>query len=174
MGRFWNLLAGAVLVAGSAQAEGFAVGDFTKLDVDTAAFQTGDFETLPNPRRLLVACLDCPRTAIVTLVLAEAEPDTESNLRKGIMSAEILQEVCDQAAGDVTCIDVKLVEVGDAVGWVTRTQSGDDRYLQTYELYLDGQKLNVQAVAESRDEADDIGSTTFATIVPRIVFGSEG
>lgn len=174
MWRFWTIVAAGTMLAGTAGAEGFAVKDLTTIEVDTAAFSTGDFETLPKTRRLMVACLDCPRTAVVTLELESGDPETESNLRDGILTSDILNEDCSAADGDVTCLDVEMIEVGNAIGWRTRTQVGLDRHLQTYELYLDGQKLNVQAIAESRDEADQIGDTAFGTIVPTIVLGTEG
>jgi len=174
MARTWMALA-MTLAGGAAYADGFAVSDLTTLDVDTSAFETGVFETLPKPERLMVACLECTRTVVVTLRLGTStDPEVEQNLRDGTMDLGTLKAACAAAQGAVTCVDVEMVQVGNAIGWVTRTQSAEDRHLMTYELYLDGETLDVQAIAETRDEADVVGKTAYDTIVPSIVLGTGG
>ena len=42
-----------------------------------AAFTTGEFEALPEPKRLMIACLECTRTAVVDLKLAPVDDETE-------------------------------------------------------------------------------------------------
>lgn len=175
MYRFSTVLVALSCGASMAAAEGFAVSDLTQFDVDTSAFISDGkgFDALPKARSLMVACLDCDHTAVVNFSLetvAPTELEVESQLREGTMTKAVLSEGC-AAAENITCIDADVVEVGMAVGWMTRTKVGEDRHLQTFAIYLDGQKLNVQAIAETRDEADAIGQAALETVVPEIVMG---
>jgi hypothetical protein len=161
-------LALALGPAVAAGAEGFATRDLTQVAVDTAAFTSGAFVALPEPRKLMIACLECSRTAVVNLRLAEAPGETEENLRTGIMTLADMQAACAAATG-VACLGVETAAVGPAVGWMTMTRSGADREIRTYELYLGGERLTIQAIAETREEADALGRTAFDLLAPQIV-----
>lgn len=164
------MAAGLACGSGAAAAEGFAVRDFTALDVDTTAFTSGVFEALPETDRLMIACLECDRTAVVDLKLATVDPETEQRLRSGEIAVADMERACSAAAtAAITCLDVASADLGKAVGWVTRTRSGSDREIMTYELFLDGDRLTIQAIAETREEADALGTLAYDLLAPRIV-----
>ena len=154
---------------GIAGAQGFLTRDLTTLEVDTAAFTTGEFEALPEPKRLMIACLECTRTAVVDLKLAPVDDETETRLRNGETSLADMEAACKAARGDVTCIGVEATKMGPAVGWMTMTRAGGDREVRTYELFLEGERLTIQAIAESREEADTLGLLAFEMLAPQIV-----
>lgn len=178
MARLSAALASLVLCAPMAMAQdGFAVQDLTTLDFDISGFSSGGkgFDALPKTQSLMVACLDCDHTAVVNVTLEAIPPeeaDREAQLRSGTLTRDILIEGC-KAAENITCFDADIIEMGGAIGWVTRTQSGEDRHLQTYAIFKGSEKLNMQAIAETREEADQIGQEALETILPGIVMGPD-
>lgn len=168
-------LALMAVAAGPIGAEGFARNDLMALDVDLSAFTTGAFEALPQSGQLMIACLECARTAVVSLKIEGVPADSAAAFADMALYVEALQAACETAreggggGGKVACLEVSPIALGGAAGWTMATQSGQDREIRTYDLILGTEQLTIRAIAETRDEADAIGRTAYEQLAPVIV-----
>lgn len=158
--------------ASGALGQGFAVSDMAEVEVDTSLFTSGEFVALPKQNRLLVACLECKRTSVVELKMTEGGSEDEADLRMGRITFADMQGACQAAQDSPVCLGVETAQLGEAIGWVTMTRVGINREIRTYELFQGGQRLTIQAIAETREEADALGRIAFDHIAPQIIGGN--
>lgn len=159
----------AASLAAPALTQGFPLRDMAEIQVDPSAFTSGVFVSLPRKDRLMIACLECDRTAVVGLKIGPADADTVASLRSGTLTLADMEIACQATQDSPVCLRVEQAVLGPAVGWMTMTRVGTEREIRTYELFLGGERLIIQAIAESRDEADALGRIAFEAIAPQIV-----
>ena len=150
---FWSLLVRprmtvllpllAVLAAASAQAQGFATSDLSRLGKPAAAALGPGFTFRAEPSRLTLACDTCAGEPIVVVILGKQAGGTEERVRSGATTIADLEKLC--RSRDDAC-RVTALDVGAAVGWVSSYPAGD-REGATGVIILDGQLLTVRALA---------------------------
>ena len=133
----------SVLAATSAQAQGFATSDLSRLGEPAAAALGPGFTFRAEPSRLTLACDACAGTPIVDVILGKQADGTEERVRSGATTIADLEKLC--RSRDDAC-RVSALDVGAAVGWVSSFPSGD-REGATAVIILDGQLLTVRALA---------------------------
>ena len=133
----------SVLAATSAQAQGFATSDLSRLGKPAAAALGPGFTFRAEPSRLTLACGACAGEPIVDVILGKQADGTEERVRSGAMTIADLEKLC--RTRDDAC-RVTALDVGAAVGWVSSYSSGD-REGATAVIILHRQLLTVRALA---------------------------
>ncbi|MEM7060100.1 MAG: hypothetical protein AAF557_21165 [Pseudomonadota bacterium] len=165
-------LVGAVTLALSlplrAAADGFAMKDFTQLDPDLSAFQSGAFEARSSEAaRLTIICTDCSDQTVIDVQLGRSTDGTEDRYRSGETTIEMMRGIC-KSRND-SC-ELEATEVGAAVGWVTSYEAFGG-WGSTTVLFLDGDLLTIRSIAAGKDQAVANGSAARDTVAPLIVGG---
>lgn len=132
-----------LVMAMSANAQGFATNDLTALGKSAAAALGEDFTFRAEPSRLTLACDTCAGEPIVDVILGKQADGTEERVRSGATTIVDLEELC-RSRNDAC--RMSALDVGAAVGWVSSYPAGD-REGATAVIMLDGQLLTVRALA---------------------------
>lgn len=156
----------ALLAAGPALADGFAVHDLRTLDVDVGAFAGGAFEAEANePGRLTIFCADCEGIVAVDIILGRSDDETEERFRSGETTVGRMAAICRER--NPTCT-LEGAQAGRAVGWVTHYEAAG-RAESTTALFLDGDLLTIRSISPDPAQAFANGAAARETVAPLIV-----
>ena len=148
------------MAAMSAQAEGFATRDLTRAAPAMRDALGPEFDGRAAPEQLMFACLECPGSPTVSVVLGRQTDGTEGRVRSGATTVADLDRICKSRS--VSC-EVSALAVAPAVGWVSRYTAGGSAGA-TAVIIRDGDLLTVRSIAEDAATA----RRTIDTLLPAV------
>lgn len=144
-----------------AAAEGFALTDLRKVEIDASAFAGGSYDYQQDRKRLIIACETCDDLTVISADVSRSTDGTEGRFRSGETTIEKMEALCQDR--DPKC-RLTRVEVGGAVGWDRGPDKGS-----TAVLFRDGDLLTIRSLSESRNRSGTNMAAALRTIAPQIV-----
>ncbi len=148
-----------------AAAEGFALTDLRKVEIDASAFAGGSYDYQQDRKRLIIACETCDDLTVISADVSRSTDGTEGRFRSGETTIEKMEALCQDR--DPKC-RLTRVEVGGAVGWVSQYRLGPNEG-STAVLFRDGDLLTIRSLSESRNRSGTNMAAALRTIAPQIV-----
>ncbi|MCA3697377.1 hypothetical protein [Aquidulcibacter sp.] len=145
--------------------KGFAIASFNKAQEISLNVEGKRFVRRVKPDRISFTCLNCRSTENVDLNLSKSTDGAEGRFRSGENSIAKIEAGCKSR--DPAC-SIEAVTINGAVGWVSSTGFG--RFgLSMTSLFKNGDKLEIQSMAESREAALTNARAALDQIAPIIV-----
>ncbi len=145
--------------------KGFAIASFNKAQVISLNVEGKRFVRRVKSDRISFTCLNCRGTESVDLNLSKSTDGAEDRFRSGENSIAKIEAGCKSR--DPTC-SIEAVSIYGAVGWVSSTGFG--RFgLSMTSLFKNGDKLQIQSIAETREAALTNAKAALDQLAPIIV-----
>ena len=157
-----------VVLIGAAQmaaADGFALNNLQKVEVDNSQFAGGTYEHQKERKRIILACTTCDDLTSISVEIGRSTDGTEGRFRSGETTVEKMQNICQQR--NPKCRLTRL-DLGPAVGWVTQYKLGPIEG-STAVLFRDGDLLTVRTTSDSRNRTGSNMAAALDHIAPQIV-----
>jgi hypothetical protein len=145
--------------------KGFAIASFNKAQVISLNVEGKRFVRRVKSDRVSFTCLNCRGTESVDLNLSKSTDGAEDRFRSGENSIAKIEAGCKSR--DPAC-SIEAVSIYGAVGWVSSTGFG--RFgLSMTSLFKNGDKLQIQSIAETREAALTNAKAALDQLAPIIV-----
>ena len=161
-----SLVIVASFLASGALAQGFAIRDLTAVAPQAQAALGPGFQAKAQAQRVTLACLDCPGSPMVDLLLGRQDDGTEGRVRSGETPISRLEDNC--RAKNPEC-RITGLKVAPAVGWISRYQLGGGMAGSTAIVIRGGDLLTIRSIAGDAATARRNAETLVGAIVPSVV-----
>jgi hypothetical protein len=128
----------------TAQAQGFATNDLTRIEAAVTSALGSGFDGKAKTNRLTLTCASCTGEPIVDVLLGRQNDGTEQRIRSGETKIADLEQLCKQRSPECR---LSALEVSPAVGWITSYPIGDNAGA-TAIIIRQGDLLTIRSLAK--------------------------
>ena len=154
------------LWATAASAQGFAVQDLSQVSADARAALGKRYQAEVRPKRVTLACPECPGHPMIDVLLGRQSDGTEERVRSGQTPVSQLEKQCQER--NPACRIVAL-KVEPAVGWISRYPISGVLAGSTAIVLKDGDSLTIRSVASDGAVAQANAEKLVGAIVSKVV-----